>query len=214
MRKSLLSIFTAAALACMSSCSQIHDEVKPVPTATSAPRESAELEKIGTTKLGNVYSAVASKDELTAALAVLKAHSETSYDEFDLSTLHLVRTPKSPDSYVFTSLKDEARVLAIINLGQDSAQPIIVETKGTESVTYYNYVAGQAFQVQQIDDKIQVTTTDLGTGRRKPCGDAVAGCISDAYAGHGWLSVILTVASAFEPWITVGVAGACIAANC
>jgi len=54
----------------------------------------------------------------------------------------------------------------------------------------------------------------LTTHLRGDCGASVAGCVSDAYSNHGWLSVALFVESAFIPETTVVIAAACAIKNC
>lgn len=44
-------------------------------------------------------------------------------------------------------------------------------------------------------------------------GAAVMGCITDAYSNHGWVSVWLTVQSAFIPATAAGIALGCYAKN-
>ena len=49
---------------------------------------------------------------------------------------------------------------------------------------------------------------------RLMCGDAVAGCLADAYTNHGWVSVWAFVQTAFIPATALGLTAGCAALNC
>lgn len=57
-----------------------------------------------------------------------------------------------------------------------------------------------------------VTNYDLS--HRRPCGQAVMDCITNAYSNHGWTSVALGLTSAFIPHTFAVVAAACYDRNC
>lgn len=49
---------------------------------------------------------------------------------------------------------------------------------------------------------------------RRGCGQAVANCVSNAYSEQGWKSVGLFIVTAFQPEISLVVAGLCAGKNC
>jgi UDP-N-acetylmuramyl tripeptide synthase len=109
-------------------------------------------------------------------------------------------------------------VLSIAGWGTDSAQPVLVEVitdkeTSAQTVQYFNYVANTLTSVTEGPKGVTATTTAIA-GRLKPCGDAVASCITDAYTNHGWISVWATVQSAFLPETTAAIAVACVLHNC
>jgi hypothetical protein len=60
-----------------------------------------------------------------------------------------------------------------------------------------------------------VATNELGVISDKTCsGQNVMNCMTDAYTNHGWISVWISVQTAFIPATAAAMAGACAALNC
>jgi hypothetical protein len=82
----------------------------------------------------------------------------------------------------------------------------------TTDDTYYtlNYypVGNEPFSVKinKFDGTLVKQTT-------KSAGQRTMDCINDAYSNHGWVSVFLTIETAFIPWTGVAIAAACAGGN-
>jgi len=60
------------------------------------------------------------------------------------------------------------------------------------------------------NDKVKVNYVIQNDTSRLCSGQQTMNCFSNAYTQHGWASVGLTIASAFEPYLTVIIAGGCL----
>lgn len=66
------------------------------------------------------------------------------------------------------------------------------------------------FEINSLSKSVNAIQTESGvSSRTESCGGAVAACIASAYSDLGWTSVLLFVASAFDPLIAVGIAAGC-----
>lgn len=82
----------------------------------------------------------------------------------------------------------------------------------TTDDTYYtlNYypVGNEPFSV-----KINKFDGTLAKQTKRSAGQRTMDCITDAYSNHGWVSVFLTIESAFIPWTAAAIAAACAGGN-
>ncbi len=99
----------------------------------------------------------------------------------------------------------EVFVIEVNKISSDNSL-IEVNIKSLDDEVYSTVV------FNNIDHTKSVTNYDLS--RRRPCGQAVMDCISDAYSNHGWTSVALGLTSAFIPETFGVVAAACYDRNC
>ena len=217
------ALISLSLLASVSACQHSND-VKPN-TDLNATSVS--------TKNGKVLFTDGTQAELNGAIRVVKqsqdllsklslgAQNATPYNDFDMSKVIAAQVSGMTDkAYVFKEIKsvgDKQKVLAVYNYGRPDARVVVIETSA-QAVEYIDYVNGYEIVVTQEQGVIKVKNVSLDNqrGMNKPsgCGDAVAACIADAYANHGWISVWAFVQTAFIPVTAAAIAADCAFHNC
>jgi len=102
--------------------------------------------------------------------------------------------------------------------------PTLLVIDDKSNINYYDLFSESILTLSIKNDKIQSTISTYASPNRsthtthprkaKPCGQATADCISDAYSNHGWVSVWATIQSAIIPQTAVAIAAACAAKHC
>jgi len=100
-------------------------------------------------------------------------------------------------------------------------KPMLVQ-KMKDRINYFDFKDNSLIIAREENSLVKFESQDIqfqvenvnSTLFRSGCGDAVIGCMSDAYSNHGWLSVALFIESAFIPETTVIIAAACAGKNC
>lgn len=168
-------------------------------------------------------------DSVISSLRIVNP-SDSSILKFNTDSIYELTTNLDSTIVLFVNQKDFSRKQQInfgfgIALDSDTilSKSYICETdsvnKSIKDISYYNSSMEKLLTEELNSQSETIKTTyiygqDGSTVKFFGCGDAVSGCIQDAYSHHGWISVGLFIETAFIPETAVVIAGDCAFHNC
>ena len=142
--------------------------------------------------------------------------------EYDFDNINIISQKENPETELivvnsnkFNIENSSNKALIISYVDKEFGNNFFIETttleKSKREFSYFDANNLLLFSVN-FDPENELMSTSFSL--RRGCGQAVADCMTDVYANHGWVSVWASVQSAFIPQTIVAFAVACTAKNC
>jgi len=203
----------------------------PTPT-TADPQITPVSSASMTTIITNAFNGLTV--DLTELSREMDLPTTIQASDIDFQNLYISYDNSSPDGKALvaplkTNSNDNATNYAFVLFtnGTCYGKPIFVKSLTNQHIKYFDLNEGLVTTIQNYASADFMISTSLGSflsaganaSRLSPnastgCGQAVANCMADAYTNHGWVSVWMTVQTAFIPHTAVAVAATCAVHMC